>query len=437
MLIAAATRFRRATAVSVAAQQFARGMPATAASSAAAAAAAAASRSSSSSSSYTVNGLELSTSGPSSGPRVLVTKPLPGTRWLELLHRAGCRVDVVTNGQTILSVDEITSLIGKDCAGVLGQLTEDWGDTLFKALKDAGGQVYSNYAVGYNNVDVGAATKHGVPVGNTPGVLTETTAELAAALTLSAARRVVEADVFMRGGLYKGWLPDLFIGSLLQGKTVGIVGAGRIGIAYAKMLVEGHKMDVVYYDPFPKPDFEAYVQGYGEFCAKHGERKVSCRRVELEELFKVSDVISLHCLLTPETKHLVDARALGMMKKDTVLVNAARGPVINEADLVKHLQANPDFRVGLDVFEDEPLMAPGLDTCPNAVIVPHIASASMWTRSAMATLAAANVAERIAGNPVHADVGNVVEKFVDADFESVPRKSPSIVNAKELGLELA
>lgn len=131
-----------------------------------------------------------------------------------------------------------------------------WNDDLFGALKAAGGTAYSNYAVGYNNVDVDAATKHGIPVGNTPGVLTETTAELAAALTLAAARRVAEADVFMRGGQYKGWLPTLFVGQLLQGKTVGIIGAGRIGAAYARMMVEGHKMNLVYFDPYPNTFLE-------------------------------------------------------------------------------------------------------------------------------------------------------------------------------------
>ena len=123
-----------------------------------------------------------------------------------------------------------------------------------------------------------------------------------------------------------------------------------------------------------------------------------------------------------------------MMKPNAVLVNAARGPVINEKDLVTHLQNNPDFRVGLDVFEDEPLMADGLSACPNAVIVPHIASASFWTRSAMATLAAGNVAERLAGNGVNADISTVVERFVDAEFDDVPRLSPSIVNAKDVQL---
>ncbi|KAF5839799.1 hypothetical protein DUNSADRAFT_18562 [Dunaliella salina] len=127
----------------------------------------------------------------------------------------------------------------------------NWSSELFGALKDAGGIAYSNYAVGFNNVVVPEATSRGITVGNTPGVLTETTAELAAALTLAAARRIVEGDSFMRGGHYKGWLPTLFVGQMLQNKTVGIIGAGRIGAAYARMMVEGHKMNLVYQDPYP------------------------------------------------------------------------------------------------------------------------------------------------------------------------------------------
>lgn len=159
--------------------------------------------------------------------RVVVTKELPGDRWLQILKNAGCRVEVSRHPDTILDNATIKKLIGTQCDGVIGQLTEDWGAELFEALKQAGGTAYSNYAVGFNNVKVDEATKRKIPVGNTPGVLTETTAEIAAALTLAAARRVPEADVFMRAGRYKGWLPTLFIGNLLQNKTVGIVGAGE------------------------------------------------------------------------------------------------------------------------------------------------------------------------------------------------------------------
>uniref|UniRef100_A0A1D1ZJY8 Glycerate dehydrogenase n=1 Tax=Anthurium amnicola TaxID=1678845 RepID=A0A1D1ZJY8_9ARAE len=174
---------------------------------------------------------------PSGKHRVVSTKPMPGTRWIHLLTDQDCRVEICTEKKTILSVDDILALIGHRCDGVIGQLTEDWGEVLFSALRRAGGTAFSNMAVGYNNVDVDAAIKHGVAIGNTPGVLTETTAELAASLSLAAARRIVEADQFMRAGLYDGWLPNLFVGNLLKGQTVGVIGAGRIGSAYARMMV--------------------------------------------------------------------------------------------------------------------------------------------------------------------------------------------------------
>ena len=288
----------------------------------------------------------------------------------------------------------------------------------------------------YNNVDVAAATRHGIPVGNTPGVLTETTADLAAALTLSAARRVVEADTFMRTGQYKGWLPTLFVGALLQNKTVGIVGAGRIGAAYARMMAEGHKMDIVYYDPYPNTKLEAYITAYGDLLAASGERRVTIKRVAtVDEVLESADVVSLHCNLDADTRHLINAARLSKMKPDAVLVNAARGPVIDEVALVAHLKKTPEFRVGLDVFENEPAMAPGLADCPNAVIVPHIASASLWTRGGMATLAAANVAGRLRGAGVWAGAGDdIAPTFVDGPLEAVPAESPSIVNAADVGL---
>ncbi|KAI8469678.1 MAG: hydroxypyruvate reductase [Monoraphidium minutum] len=335
------------------------------------------------------NGVPVEVHNEGGSKRVVVTKPLPGDRWLAILTAAGCRVEVSQCPDVIQDNATVKKLIGDKCDGVIGQLTEDWGSELFEALKAAGGRAYSNYAVGYNNVKVPEASKRGIPVGNTPGVLTETTAELAAALTLSAARRVPEADVFMRAGRYKGWLPTLFVGQLLQNKTVGIVGAGRIGAAYARMMVEGHKMNLIYYDPYPNKGLEEYIRKYGELLRHSGEAPVAVRRCEtVEEVLREADVVSLHCNLDESTHHLINKARLGMMKPNAVLVNAARGPVIDEAALVDHLRANPEFRTGLDVFEHEPAMAPGLADMPNAVIVPHIASASMWTRSGMATLAA-------------------------------------------------
>ena len=365
--------------------------------------------------------------------RVIVTKSLPGDRWLNVLTSSGCRVEVCTSEQTILDNATVKQLLGDKCDGVIGQLTEDWSSELFEALKKAGGRAYSNYAVGYNNVIVPEATKRGIPVGNTPGVLTETTAELAAALTMSAARRVVEGDNFMRANKYKGWLPTLFVGNLLQGKTVGIVGAGRIGSAYARMMVEGHKMNLIYYDPFPNKFLEEYIADYGKLLKSKGETPVTVTRCDtVEEVLREADVVSLHCNLDDNTRHLINKERLNMMKKDAVLVNAARGPCVDEVALVAHLKANPDFRCGLDVFEDEPLMKPGLGDCPNAVVVPHIASATLWTRAGMATLAACNVAATLNGYP--AWTSNDVLPFVDGPFEDIPKAAPSIVNDKELSL---
>ena len=372
------------------------------------------------------------TLNPGGSNRVIVTKTLPGKRWVEVLTAAGCRIEVCTSPD-ILSVEEIKAAIGDRCDGVIGQLTEDWSETLFAALKAAGGKGYSNYAVGYNNVKVDVATKHGSPVGNTPGVLTETTAEMAIALTFAAARRVVEADTFMRAGHYHGWLPTLFLGNLMKGGTVGVIGAGRIGAAYARMMVEGFKMNLVYYDLYQNKALEGYVADYAAFLQAHGEMPVTCTRLaSVEDVLKVADVVSLHPVLDKTTHHLMNKERLGMMKENALLINASRGPVIDEVALVEHCRQHPDFRAGLDVFEDEPAMKPGLNELPNVVIVPHIASATSWTREGMATLAASNVAGMVSGYPVWPDPNNILPFLAD----NAPKAAPSIVNAKELGLPI-
>lgn len=376
-----------------------------------------------------MNALSVKIVNPGGHLRVVVTKSLPGTHWLEVLEAAGCRIDVAT-GNDMLGRDDIIGLLGDHCDAAIGQLTEPWDATLFAALKRAGGRVYSNYAVGYNNVDVAAATACGIPVGNTPGVLTETTAELAVALTFAAARRIVEADRFMRSGCFTGWLPELLLGSRFHGQTVGVIGAGRIGEAYARMMVEGHKMNLVYFDPQPNPCLQEYVDGYGAFLAARGEVAVTCRRATtVEELLEVAAVVSLHTLLDAGTRHLINAARLAVMKSDAILVNTSRGPVVDEAALVAHCRSHPDFRVGLDVFEHEPAIAPGLAGLANVVMVPHIASATTWTRQGMASLAACNVAAMLHGHPVAAAAD--VCAFLAG---TPPAAAPSIVNARDLGL---
>jgi len=368
---------------------------------------------------------------PSGGRRVVVTKELPGDRWLEILAHADCKVEICTSTD-ILSVEEIEAAIGDRCDGAIGQLTEDWGEKLFTSLKAAGGKAYSNYAVGYNNVDVNGATRQGIPVGNTPGVLTETTAEMAVALTFAAARRVAESDRFMRGGNYKGWLPTLFLGELFRHKTVGVIGAGRIGAGYGRMMVEGHKMNLIYYDLYQNKALEDYIVAYGELLNAQGEKSVSCRRAgSVEEVLRQADLVSLHPVLDETTHHLINGERLAFMKENAILVNTSRGPVIDEMALVAHCRKHPNFRVGLDVFEDEPEMKPGLSELDNVVIVPHIASATVWTRQGMATLAAGNVAGILMGYPAWQDQD--ISPFLGDDS---PRAAPSIVNAKEVGFPL-
>ena len=366
---------------------------------------------------------------PEGHQRVVVTKELPGQRWLDILSRADCRIEICTSAE-VLSTADIKTAFGTRCDGAIGQLTEQWGEELFAALKAVGGRAYSNYAVGFNNVDVAAASRHGIPVGNTPGVLTEATAEMAVALTFASARRVGESERFLRAGKYRGWLPTLFQGELLWRKTIGLIGAGRIGKAFARMMIEGHKMNLIYFDLHPNRELEDFIQEYSSFLKSLGEPPVTWSGAgTIEEVLRTADCISLHTVLNESTRHLIDADRLAMMKATALLINTSRGPIIDEAALVAHCRKHPEFRAGLDVFEDEPALSPGLAELENVVIVPHIASATRWTREGMATLAAANVAGILIGYPVweKTDISTFLE-------DVPPRAIPSLVNAQEMGI---
>jgi len=237
-------------------------------------------------------------------------------------------------------------------------------------------QVISNFAVGYDNIDVAAATGRGILVCTTPGVLTETTADLAWALLMAAARRVGEADRYLRAGKWRSWSPQLMLGHDIHGATLGIVGLGRIGQAVARR-AKGFDMRILYTDIAPKPEAEAALGA--EF-------------VDLPALLRTSDFVSLHTPLTPETHPLIGAQELAMMKPTAVLVNTARGPVVDGTALAEALRERRIFAAGLDVFESEPMPPEdpllGLD---NVVLLPHIGSASVATRSRMATMAAENL----------------------------------------------
>lgn len=238
----------------------------------------------------------------------------------------------------------------------------------------------ANYAVGYNNIDVPTATELGLPVTNTPGVLTDTTADLTWALLLSAARRVVEGHAYMTGGRYKLWGPNLLLGEDVspggsgRPKTIGIIGYGRIGQAVHRRAT-GFDMRVLAHDPFAR---EAIEKAEGVEYA------------ELDRLLEESDFVTIHTVLSDETRHLIGAPELARMKPTAYLINAARGPIIDEKALVATLQAGKIAGAALDVYEDEPAMAEGLAACQNAILLPHLGSATRETRDEMAILAANN-----------------------------------------------
>lgn len=263
--------------------------------------------------------------------------------------------------------------------GILSLLT----DKMDGELMDAAGpglKVISNYAVGYDNIDIPAATQRRIAVGNTPGVLTDATADLSFALLIAAARRVVEGARYVRDGHWKTWGPSLLLGSDLVGATLGIIGYGRIGRTVAKR-ASGFDMNIIYYDPTIAP-------GSG----------LPGRQVDLPTLLRESDFVSVHTPLTPETHHMINRAAFSQMKPSAVLVNTARGPVVDPAALYEALRDGQIFAAGLDVTEPEPIpLDSPLLTLDNLIIVPHIASASIRTREQMAVMAADNLIAGLKG----------------------------------------
>jgi glyoxylate reductase len=310
-------------------------------------------------------------------PRIFVTRLIP-QEGLEILKEC-CHIEVSDHDGVIprsLLLEKV-----KDSDGLLVLLT----DMIDKEVMIAAGKklrVISNYAVGYNNIDVVEATKRGIMVTNTPGVLTETTADLAWALLMSIARRIVEGDKLVRAGKFRGWEPMLLLGTDIYEATLGLIGFGRIGQAVARRAT-GFNLKVIYYDKEPvSPNIEK-------------ELKVSC--VNLDELLRKSDFISVHVPLTEETFHLIGQEELNMMKKESYLINTARGPIIDEKALVKALKDGVIRGAALDVFENEPAIEQELMALDNVVIVPHIGSASYRTRTKMAIMAAKNLISALKG----------------------------------------
>jgi len=316
---------------------------------------------------------------------IFVTRQIPEIG-LRLLTQSGARVDVNPEDRALTRKELLKGVQGRDA--VLCLLTDRIDDEVMAAAGPQC-QIFSNCAVGYNNIDLEAAQRRGLRITNTPGVLTDATADFTWALLFAAARRVVESDAFMRTGQWQGWGPLQFLGTNVSGATLGIVGAGRIGENVALKSI-GFGMRVLY--THPRKNFVL-------------EKSLRAARVDLDVLLAQSDFISLHVPLTEKTRHLISSREFGLMKPHAILINTARGPVVDENALVKALRENRIAGAALDVYENEPVTAPGLLDLPNVVACPHLASATKEARSRMADIAARNLLAVLNGNePLHAVV---------------------------------
>lgn len=307
-------------------------------------------------------------------PAFLVTYPIPEPGLSSL--RAAGRVHVPAAPPTPEELGEACSSGEFDV--VVAQLSDRFDAHLLAQAKLAG---ISNYAVGYDNIDVPAATSNGIVVGNTPGVLTEATADLAILLILATARRAIEADQFTRSGQFTGWRPDLLLGQDVSGATLGLAGFGRIARATAlRAAAFGMSITFCSHPPAGRLVDEAELAAL----------PYPVRQVSWTELVEGSDFLSVHVPLAPTTRHLIDTAILAAMKPTAILINTARGPIVDESALVDALRSGRLAGAGLDVYEDEPRLTPGLVDLPNTVLLPHLGSATTQVRARMAELCAEN-----------------------------------------------
>ncbi|MEX0713785.1 MAG: D-glycerate dehydrogenase [Pirellulales bacterium] len=322
-----------------------------------------------------------------SKPRVFVTRRIPDAGLKKIVEH--CQAEIWPD--QLPPPPELLRQKVADCEGLLSLLTDRVDRALLAAAPRL--KVVSNYAVGFNNIDVAACTARGVAVGNTPGVLTDATADMAFALLIAAARRIVEAQHYAAGGQWKTWEPLGHIGQDLAGRTLGVVGMGRIGFALARRCRLGWEMKVLYHDARRN---------------ERAERELAAEHVGLDKLLAESDFVSLHADLNESTRGMFDASAFDKMKRTAVLVNTARGPLVVERDLVEALRSGKIFAAGLDVTDPEPPAADNpLLQLPNAVVVPHIASATVSSRNAMAEIAADNLIAGLEGRPLRCRVNEI------------------------------
>jgi glyoxylate reductase len=316
----------------------------------------------------------------SAKPRVFVARRIPSLG-LDLIAP---HCDVVVWADPLPPPAAVLKEKVRDCEGLISLLTDRVDDDLLSAAPKL--RVVSNFAVGVNNIDLAAATRRGIRVGNTPGVLTEATADIAVTLLLAAARRLGESATDAKEGRWKTWDPLGWLGQDLVGRTLGIVGMGRIGFATAKRLRHGWGMRVLYTARSPKPE---------------ADRDLQATRVDIDTLLSESDYVSVHTDLNADTKGLFGKEQFSKMKPTAVFVNTSRGPVVDQKALAEALRSGTIFAAGLDVTEPEPLPPDHeLYSLPNCVIAPHIASATVHTRNEMARICAENLIAGLSGKPM-------------------------------------
>jgi glyoxylate reductase len=314
-------------------------------------------------------------------PKILVTQKVPDPAY-PLLEGIG---DVEANMEEglIWPYEELMQR-GPRHDYIYSLLTDNIDANFLQACADASPRLkmVANMAVGFNNIDVEAATRLGIAVSNTPGVLSDTTADLAFALLIATARRIPEAERFLRAGKYTGWGPLLFCGAEVHHSTLGLIGAGRIGKLVAQR-AHGFEMNVLYYDVYR--------------MSPEDEQQFHLTYLPMDDVLQQADFISVHTPYMPSTHHLISDREFSLMKPTAILINTARGPIVDEKALVRALQNGAIAGAGLDVFENEPAVEPELLTMENVVILPHIASASLKTRTLMATMASDNIVAHFHG----------------------------------------
>lgn len=309
-------------------------------------------------------------------PKIFLARPIPQS----VIDRLSAESELTFNSE------DRTLTQGEIIAGAQGcdGLLSTGNDRIDAAVLDAcpSLKIVSNFAVGYDNIDVAAATDRGIPVTNTPDVLTEATADIAFGLLIAAARRFTEGEAMVRNGKWKGFGPLLLLGTDLHGTTLGVVGFGRIGKAVARR-AHGFGMRVIYWNRTR--------------LSAEAEKELRVEYRERNEVISKADFISLNVASTPDTRHLIDEAALTCMKSTAILVNTARGPVVDEKALARALHAGTIAAAGLDVFEQEPKVEPELLTAPNCTVLPHLGSATVQTRTRMGMIAADNLLARLSG----------------------------------------